>query len=55
MMENDKDLLKFYTRKRAVIGAGTGRLHLIVIGLVFSLYSLAVWYMRSVPAIKSKK
>ena len=30
------DLLKFYTRK-AVIMAGTGRLHLVVIELVFSL------------------
>ena len=41
MIENDTDLLKFYTRK-AMIGAGTGRLHLVVIGLVFSLYALAV-------------
>ena len=41
MIENDTDLLKFYTRK-AVIGAGTGCLHLVVIGLVFSLYALAV-------------
>ena len=41
MIENDTDLLRCYTCK-AVIGAGTGRLHLVVIELVFTLYALAV-------------